>query len=297
MKIKILFLLALLSLTMAKPRELCDDNCECDKSKSCTPKRYHPKVIVCEIGPPGCRGEEGCPGQPGENGYPGPTGPAGPNGPNGGPGAPGAPGVPGVSGASGPAGNPGPVGPPGPPGPPPSAATPGETGPTGPAGPPGPPGPGGAPGSTCPNKPPIIFTKNTCGKICWPNSCDCSPAFKLVDSSLQVSNLGSGIIICTANGGYNLPNKCGAWFELKFAWAANSSPLVYHLFPGVADQGNKLTPGSSYAESQDCDLFLKVGFTQAADIPAGFNNISLVGKGKAGTQFIDLGIQCLFWAD
>jgi hypothetical protein len=42
---------------------------------------------------------------------------------------------------------------------------------------------------------------------------------------------------------------------------------------------------------------LKVGFTQAADLPAGLKNILLVGKGKSGTEFIDLGIQCLFWAD
>jgi hypothetical protein len=84
---------------------------------------------------------------------------------------------------------------------------------------------------------------------------------------------------------------------LNFAWFANSAPNVLHLFPGVADQGNKLTPGSSYAESQDCDLFLKIGFTQAADLPAGFKTVSLVGKGKAGTKFVDLGIQCLFWAD
>jgi hypothetical protein len=91
--------------------------------------------------------------------------------------------------------------------------------------------------------------------------------------------------------------SCGAWFELNFAWVATSAPKVLNLFPGVADGGNSLTPGSSYAESMQCDLFLKVGFSQAASIPAGFNTIQLVGKGKAGTEFIDLGIQCLFWAD
>jgi hypothetical protein len=306
-KIKVLFLVVLITNVFTSPRALCGDDVDgschkdhnggsCSKSKS--NHKYHPKVIVCEIGPPGCPGEQGCPGVPGDNGFPGATGDQGPIGPQGPQGPSGPEGNVGGEGPIGPTGNEGPAGPAGPPGPPPASSTPGVTGPQGPPGPPGPVGSNGVPGNTCANYPPIIFTRNTYCKICWDQEiCDNTPYFKVIDHSLDVPNLGAGVVICTANGGYNLPDKCGAWFELNFAWVNSANLNALNLFPGLPDAGNRLTNGSSYAESQDCDLFLKVGFTQAADLPAGFNTIHLVGKGKKGTKFIDLGIQCLFWRD
>jgi hypothetical protein len=269
------------------------DDCNDCVKKSYSCKRYSPKIIVCEIGPPGCPGERGCPGCPGENGFPGLTGPIGSTGPEGPTGPNGPPGPLGPQGPTGPAGNAGPEGPAGPPGLPPVGGLPGVTGPEGPVGPVGPVGPPGPNGATC-GTAPILFSRFTHNKICWDK--DCSPLFNVIDQCLDIPNLGVGTVICTANGGYNLPDKCGAWFELNFAYFANNASSNLHLFTGAADQGNKLTPGSSYAESQDCDLFIKVGFTQATELPAGFNTIRLVGKGKKGTKFIDLGVQCLFWA-
>jgi hypothetical protein len=298
-----------------------DNNCECQtppeecqphKDESCEPikpekcdeekkKHHHHKIIICEVGPKGEEGPKGAPGCPGDDGVCGPKGPNGTTGPQGNPGPTGSVGEPGDNGNLGPTGNPGLQGPIGPPGVPvPVTAILGGTGPEGPVGPVGPNGTPGANGTLCPNKPPVIFQKFTKCINTWFYD-DCDLDFDIVSQDLTLANIGKGVIICTANGGYALPYVCDAKFELNFAYYTKlnlkKEPSDLKLFSGYVDQLKNITPNSSFSAEYDCDLFLKVGFTQATDLPNQANIITLVGKGKKNTRFVDLGIQCLFWAD
>jgi hypothetical protein len=239
----------------------------------------------------GPQGPKGCAGKPGPKGYQGPPGPAGPQGPQG---------PQGIQGNKGPQGNPGPAGPQGIPGlqgPPgrdavPPAGVEGQPGLPGPIGPQGPAGPPGKEGTPCLCLKPYVVTKNACNKILWNHG---DTILAVVDNSVDVIlKEGPGLAICFANGGYSLPERCSAEFELNFYWA-NTSDNVVHSFTGVDDNIKGLTVGSSYAKSKNCDFYFPIGFTQAAELPNGCNIIHLYGKGKKGTKFVDLGVQCVFY--
>jgi len=263
--------------------DVCDTNlfnpdCDC-----------HTISVVCQLGPPGPQGPSG------PQGATGITGPQGPRGNTGNTGLPGSPGNPGFPGPSGPQGFTGPTGPQGPQGPsglpgtPASQAGEGDTGPTGPIGNPGPQGNTGAPGSTCPVVTPLCYTRLSNQIVTW--AANCGTISAVIDASLDIS-VGKGTIICTANGGYNIPNCNGGSFESNFAYLHAGTTT---FFTGITETNDALDNGSSYMEEHFENLILPFKLVQATVLPTAGNTILLLGRGQAQTLFYDLGVQCLLF--
>jgi hypothetical protein len=266
-----------------------DDCNTCEKKIECAPI---PKLCHISIpGKPGHKGRPGCPGSPGISGETGATGITGGVGPSGPEGVSGAPGPVGVTGPQGPDGNTGPQGPPGPPA---VAGDEGIPGPTGPAGPAGPSGGNGINGGSCVCSRPVVYTKNLPDKICFNHNNDLDN-FYIVDARLDVTITGPGLLLAWANGGYNIPNKCNAAFELDFVLEDSSKNIRF--FTGVTSGPLGNHPGSSFTSAKDCNLYVPVGFTQGVRIDAATYIIHLYGRGNSGTKFIDLGIQVVFFPD
>jgi len=100
-------------------------------------------------------------------------------------------------------------------------------------------------------------------------------------------------LICFANGGYTTPPKCDYYLELNFFFLDKN--LTYQ--PCSCDNvTGDFRGGSSYAQHLDCDIWVPVGFSQAAKINAGPNTISLFGRGQQA-DFVDLEVQCIFFPD
>jgi hypothetical protein len=292
-------------------RGLCGADASCDrhsnscerhsKSKSCSISNSCSKskpICIPKIKIPGPRGPKGPNGCPGLNGQPGVTGPAGNNGA---PGAPGNNGAPGAPGNAGPVGSSGPVGPQGPVGLPglPGTGETGVPGPTGPAGAPGAPGTSGGLGGSCVCSRPIVYTKNLPVTSCVQDAFVFANAdqneFRTINAALDIVVSGPALVLAWANGGYNIPIGCNHAFEMDFV--AIDSLKVVNFFTGVSSGAIGNRPGSAYSNSQDCELYQVVGFTQGIRLPAGSFTISLVGRGINYVKFKDLGVQVVVFPD
>jgi hypothetical protein len=225
-------------------------------------------------GPQGIQGLDGLPGLQGPDGVVGEIGLQGPQGLDG---------LVGPAGPQGPAGQPTGAGPEG---------IPGEQGPQGPQGPLGNAGPVG---NDCVCVEPILYTKLSDRKSEW---CHESFELKIIDHKLDIENVPAGRIMCWANGGYNLPCKCKAEFELNFYYR-NGADLAenFYSFTGVADPNCGLTVGSAYTAAKDNDLWIPVGFSQYTQLVKNNNFIYLYGKGTRKTKFVALGVQCALFPD
>jgi len=271
----------------SKHNHKCNDN---DSDHSCqAPKQ----IVICDWR--GARGAPGCMGDKGRDGPDGNTGPQGNPGPTG---LVGSTGPTGDIGATGPQGSQGPVGDigaQGPPGPPATAGAPGPVGATGPAGPIGATGSVGTPGIPCSCSRPVITTKLACDQIKFAHAN--AKIFYNVDTELDISIGGSsGLILAFANGGYHLPDKCNAEFELDFV-LDDSTSITF--FSGNTNPSSNLGDhaGSSYASSKDCYLYIPVGFAQATRVDARNQKIHLYGRGATDTLFKDLAVQIVFFPD
>jgi hypothetical protein len=261
-------------------RETCGDDCGCERR----PPSCELQGVTGNQGPVGDTGAVGEVGFPGFEGAPGAEGDTGLQGPNG------ATGAEGETGPIGPDGNEGPTGIPGPPA---AEGDTGETGPTGPQGPVGEDGPTGGPGASCVCSAPVIFTRNSLSKFKLKTSN--TSTFTNVDSALDIAIVGPGTALAWANGGYNLPDKCNAAFELDFVFEDASN--VIEFFSGTAAGALGNHPGSSYTAGKDCKLYVPLGFGQFVRLDAEPYVIHLFGRGNNNVEFKDLGVQVVFFPD